>query len=264
MRRRAREQGGTMKMREPQRTIARVLICMNEGEPTAALDYVSRSKKNKCWESATKGQLEAELRDWWRATDVDKRQAYLVLDESNRKMHRAILQARRFAVDGTLEAWVDTQNVQKGINPAPGVVMEQAVALKRRLGVEAPVGRQSSRRWLQRWRRRRGIHLRRENVRERLSADEMRRKATHRAARKLSTGWSGFLLGGVRAPKNGDHFLGTKSSPPLFVVIKIAPRKWPPFFAGPRRQSGTQELLSVFSGRRFVEVEQLPAALRPA
>ena len=44
MKRRAREQGGPMKIGEPQRTIARVLVCMNNGDPTAAIEYVSRSR----------------------------------------------------------------------------------------------------------------------------------------------------------------------------------------------------------------------------
>ena len=64
MKRRARERGGPMKIREPQRSIARVLVCMNNGEPTAAVEYVSRSKKTRCWDAASKQQLEADLRDW--------------------------------------------------------------------------------------------------------------------------------------------------------------------------------------------------------
>ena len=174
-----------MKMREAQRSIARVLVCMNNGEPTAAVGYVSRSQKTRCWDAASKQQLEADLRDWWSATDVDTRQTYLVVDERNAAMHKAIVQAKRFAVDGTLEAWVDTQNVQKGINPAPGIVMQQAAAVKRRIWVEQPANRPSSRRWLQRWRRRCGIQLRRGNVRERLSVEQMHGKVMHGRNRGL-------------------------------------------------------------------------------
>ena len=119
MKRRAREQGGPMKIRESQRSIARVLFCMSNGEPAAAVEYVSRSSKTRCLDASSKGQLEADLREWWRATDVDTCQTYLVVDETNPEMHKAIVQARRFAVDSTLEAWVDIQNVQKGIKPGP-------------------------------------------------------------------------------------------------------------------------------------------------
>ena len=188
MKRRAREQGGPMKIREPQRSIARVLVCTNNGEPTAADKYVSRSNKTKCWDAASKGQLEADLRDWWRATDVGTRQTYPVVDETNGRMHKAIVQARRFAVDGTLGAWVDTQNVQKGINPAPGIVMRQAVAVERHIGVEHPANRRSSRRWLQRWRRQCGTQLRRGNAREKLSVHQKHGKVKHGAAPQSSWG----------------------------------------------------------------------------
>ena len=81
MKRRARQHGGPMKIREPQRTIARVLVCMNNGDPTAALHYVSRSSKTRCLDAWSKADLEAELREWWTATDVDARRTHLVVDE---------------------------------------------------------------------------------------------------------------------------------------------------------------------------------------
>ena len=168
-----------------------MLVCLNNGEPTAAVEYVARSNKTTCWDAVRKGKLEADLRDWWKAADVETRQRHVVVDESNRK---AIVQAKRFVVDGTLEEWVDSQNVQKGINPVPAIVLQEAVAVKRRIGVEHPANRQSSRRWLQRWRRRRGIRLRRGNVREHLTRDQMHRKVTHGAAQKSTGGSTGFGL----------------------------------------------------------------------
>ena len=198
--RRARGQGqcGPMKLRESQRSIARVLVCMKNGEPTAAVQYVARSQRTRCCDAASKEQLEADLRDWWRATDVEERQTYLVVDETNAKMRKAIVQAKRFAVDGTLEAWVDIQNVQKGINPAPAIVMQQAVAVKRRFGLEHPACRRSSRRWLQRWRHRCGIQLRRGLVQEQLSVHQMHGKVMHGAAPKSSWGVGWLWVG--RAP----------------------------------------------------------------
>merc|ERR1712015_59142 len=97
------------------------------------------------------------------------------MDEANPVMRKAIVQAKRFAVDGTLEAWVESQNVQKGINPAPGNVMQQAVAVKSRIGLEHSANRRTSRKWLYRWRRRCGMQLRRGHVREMLSMQEMHR-----------------------------------------------------------------------------------------
>ena len=175
-------------------------------------------------EETSKGQLEADLREWWRATDVDTRQRYLVVDETNAAMHKAIVQARRFAVDSSLEAWVDVQKVQKGINPAPGMAMQLAVAVKRRIGVEHPANRRSSWRWLQRRRCRCGIQLRRGNVRERLSVDQMHGKVIHGAARRSSRGVGWFWVGGVEVEKNDDRVPVAKSRPPLSVVIKTGPR----------------------------------------
>ena len=113
----------------------------------------------------------------------------------------AASQARRFVVDSSLEAWVDVQNVQKGINPAPGNVMGQASVVKRHVGVEHPANRQSCRRWLQRWLRRCGIQPRHGIVRERLSVDQMQGKVTHGAAQRSirCLGW--FWLGGVESEK---------------------------------------------------------------
>ena len=201
MKRLARQQGGPMDIGEAQRRVARVLVCMSNGEPTAAVEYLCRSKKTRCWDVARKGQVETDLRLWWRGTDDGTRQTYLVMDDTNRMMHQAIIRARRFSVDGTLETWVDTQNVQKGINPAPSIVMQQAVAVKRRIGVEHTANHRSDRRWLQRWRRRRGVQLRRGIVREQLSVDKMHRKVSQGAAQKSSWGAGCFWVGGVRGGK---------------------------------------------------------------
>ena len=152
MKRHARQHCAPMKLREPQRTIARVLVCMNNGELAAAMQYVSRSSRTRCLNAGRKAALEAELLDWWTATDVDTLLTHLEMDESKQRMHKAIAQARRFAVDNTLEGWVEIQNVKKGINPAPNIFMQQAVAEKRRLGLDHPANHRSVRKWLQRWR----------------------------------------------------------------------------------------------------------------
>ena len=185
LKRRAREECGPIKLRPAQKSIARVLVCLNNGEPSLAVEYVARSNKTTSWDGVRKGKLEADLRDWWKAADVETRQRRVVVDESNRK---AIVQAKRFVVDGTLEEWVDSQNAQKGINPVPAIVLQEAVAVKRRLGVEHTANRESCRRWLQRWRRRRGLQLRRGNVREHLTRDQMHGKVTHGAAQKSTGG----------------------------------------------------------------------------
>ena len=107
----------------------------SEGASEEVSEGATEGPSEEASEEASKGQVEAALREGWSGTDDEARQAHLVLDESDRMMHKAILHARRFAVDGVLETSMDSQNVEKGINPVPGFVMEQAIGLKRRLGL---------------------------------------------------------------------------------------------------------------------------------
>merc|ERR1711884_596952 len=95
-------------------------------------------------------------------------------------MHNTFKQARRFTVDAGLEAWVEEQNVQKGINPAPGLLLRQASTLKAFHGVSVAGTRRGERRWMQRWRSRRGLRLREFPAQERLSAEQMQGKVRHR------------------------------------------------------------------------------------
>ena len=95
-------------------------------------------------------------------------------------MQNAFKQAERFSVDAGLEAWVEDQNVQKGINPAPSLLLRQASMLKASLGASSAPTRRGERRWMQRWRARRGLQLRRFPAQERLPVDLMQRKVCHR------------------------------------------------------------------------------------
>ena len=96
------------------------------------------------------------------------------------KVQKAFKQAQRFNVDAGLEAWVEDQNVQKGINPAPSLLLRQASMLKASLGVDAAGTRRGERRWMQRWRARRGLQLRKFPAQERLPVDLMQRKVRYR------------------------------------------------------------------------------------
>jgi len=119
LKRRVSTQGGDVRLRDTHCSIARVLVCMRNGEPTAAVDNVSRSCKTRCLNATGRAPLEADLRGWWRGTAAATRRTYLVEDGAKVKLYKAIKQARRFVVDTDLEAWVDDQNVRKGINPFP-------------------------------------------------------------------------------------------------------------------------------------------------
>ena len=168
------------RLREPQRTTARILVAMHHGEPTAAMDYIRSKRKGKDFDHTMATQAEAELREWWRGADDATKHAHRIREGASIKMQNAFKQAQRFNVDAGLEAWVEDQNVQKGINPAPSLVLGQASMLKASLGVKAAGTRKGERRWMQRWRARRGLRLRQFPAQEHLPVELMQRKVRHR------------------------------------------------------------------------------------
>ena len=170
---------GKFRLREPQRTTARILVAMHQGELTAAMDYIQRKRKDKGLDHTMAAQAESELREWWRGADDATKQSHRVKEGTSLKMQSAFKQAERFSVDAGLEAWVEDQNVQKGINPAPSLLLRQASMLKASLGVNSAPSRRGERRWMQRWRTRRGLQLRKFPAQERLPVDQMQRKVRH-------------------------------------------------------------------------------------
>ena len=175
------------RLREPQRTTARILMAMHHGEPTAAMDYIRSKRKGKDFDHTMATQAEAELREWWRGADDATKHAHRIKEGASIKMQNAFKQAQRFNVDAGLEAWVEDQNVQKGINPAPSLLLRQASMLKASLGVNAAGTRKGERRWMQRWRARRGLQLRKFPAQERLPVELMQRKVPHREGRYVPT-----------------------------------------------------------------------------
>ena len=147
---------GKFRLHEPQRTTARILLAMHYGEPTAAMDYIRSKRKGKDLDHTMATQAEAELREWWRGADDATKHAHRIREGASIKMKNAFKQAQRFNVDAGLEAWVEDQNVQKGINPVPSLLLQQASMLKASLGVKVAGTRRGERRWMQRWRARRG------------------------------------------------------------------------------------------------------------
>ena len=185
-------------LREPQRTTARILVAMYHGEPTAAMDYVLSKRRRKGLDHTSIAQAETELKDWWRRVDDATKRSHLVMNGASIKMQNAYKQAQRFSVELNLEEWVDDQNVHKGINPSPALVLRQASMLQASKGVSTASSRRGQRRWLQRWRKRRGLQLRKFAVQERLPVDQMQRKVELRegcrkktVTRKLGNTWQG-------------------------------------------------------------------------
>ena len=123
-----------------QRSTARAIMAMRDGEPTAALAFLKSKHKGEPTAAAAWVEVEADLQAWWVSADEATKNAHTLLDETNRRLHTAIQQAQRFIVDEELESWVADQNVGKGINPVPGVTLQEAGRLKRRLRSGRPEG----------------------------------------------------------------------------------------------------------------------------
>ena len=177
LRRQGRRHKG-IKVTAGQRSTARVLMAMRNGEPTAAMVFLHSKHKGEPTAAAAWVDVEAELHAWWVSADEATKNAHTHLDDTNGRLHMAIQQARRFVVDEELESWVADQNVGKGINPVPGITLQEAGRLKRRFGVEETKTRRDARQWMQRWRRRRGLRLRKFPTIEPLTTDDMHGKAS--------------------------------------------------------------------------------------
>ena len=123
-------------------------------------------------------EMESELREWWISADENTKTKHRNISDANQNMHNAIKAAQRFIVDDDLESWVAHQNVSKGINPAPALTLQEARVVKERMGVQAPPTHRGARQWLQRWRRRRELRLRKFPVLEPLDERDMHGKAS--------------------------------------------------------------------------------------
>ena len=98
-------------------------MVLQVGEPTVAVRFLTVASRTG---TITDARKDAEgLRTWWLGCSLEARNL-LVQEESMTPYGRAALnRARRFLVESDLEAWVDSQNVDKGITPHSALVMER-------------------------------------------------------------------------------------------------------------------------------------------
>ena len=175
---RQRRSGGKLQICTGQRNAAQALMVMRDGEPTAAMAFLK--SKCKCVNPDATGwvELETDLRAWWISADDDTKKKHTQIHDTNRELHSAIEQARRFIVDEELEIWVADQNVSKGINPVPAITLREASLVKRRIGVDETKTHRGARQWMQRWRRRRGLRLRKFAASEPMEKKDLHGKAS--------------------------------------------------------------------------------------
>ena len=116
---------------------------------------------------------------WWLSADAVTKEMHIVMSDRNGDMHTAIRKATRFKVDIELEAWVEDQNMQKGISPVPSVFLRRANEMKAAHGLQIPKTHKGSRKWMARWRVRRAVKLRLLPARERIAVEDKHQKVTH-------------------------------------------------------------------------------------
>ena len=217
---RKRTRDARVRISKAQESTARALMMMRAGEPTAAMAFL-RSKHEDADANATRwDDVESDLRAWCNSADEDTRNRHAQIGATNEEMHSAIRRAQRFIADEDLEAWVVHQNVHKGINPRPATTLREANLVKQHLGVEAPRTHRGARQWLRRWRRRRGLRLRRFPALEPMEKKDMHGKAGAQ----------------TDAEKKGTHPL----LPPLELVVSKCKKKRP--FSGRRFKAALREV----------------------
>ena len=175
-------------LREPALSIARALVVAHAGEPTAPAEYVRRSRRGAHSDTGALDMtaVKNELRAWWAGADATTRERYRVISDDNVCLHNAIRTANKFMIDAELEGWVENQNIQKGISPAPGVMISRANEIKTKFGVLTAKSRKGCRKWVARWRRRRSVHLRSLPTQQKISEEEMHGKVIDEAHHRRS------------------------------------------------------------------------------
>ena len=214
--------------------VARVLVVLRGGEPTAAMDYLRRGSRGKDRAAVVTDTVEAELRTWWRESSWGARRLLINVEGADRKKKWAIGKARRFLAECNLDMWAEWQNMSKGITPMSSLVLAKGNHELRIYGVACARTRKAGFQWLRRWRRRHGVRLKRLRPCDAPRGEELREKARvrgqPRSHRFRGRGQPISGSGRCRVQKTGDrfsvHFLG----PRLRVAKENGPGKRPRFF----------------------------------
>ena len=122
-----------------------------------------------------------------------------------------IEQAQRLILDVELKSGAADENVSKGMDPVPAITLREAPIVERRFGVVAARTNRGAREWMQLWRHRRGLTLRKFPAIEPLEEKDMHGKASARIDAKKSISrfhffWPPMSAWGKRRPFFGPAF----------------------------------------------------------
>lgn len=155
--------------------IAQVLLVLARGEPTAAMTFVRSKSSDKHDVDSFLAQIQIRLTAWWEATEEHVRNRLIESNDEN-PPSQALSAARKFLVDYKLEAWVEEQNLTRGLSPLSSLVANQARILARENGATLPTKKCSWKKWMQRFRLKHGLRLKVQPTKEPLTEHEMHAK----------------------------------------------------------------------------------------
>ena len=95
---------GHLQITAGQRTTARALMVMRDGEPTAAMTFLRSKHKGPVPIATHWADMESELREWWISADEDTKTKHRNISDATQNMRNAIKAAQRFIVDDDLES----------------------------------------------------------------------------------------------------------------------------------------------------------------
>ena len=189
---------------------ARALMALQNGEPTASIRFLATASRKSSDMDIT--QQANSVRTWWRSSTLQERTR--ITDEAvlTPPERAALTRARKFLFEADLEAWVDTQNVGKGITPRSAVVLEAADAMSagRELQMLARRKRKYAFQWLRRWRQRWAVHVASMAVNEVLPVPQLQEKARRYEGGRRGPGRTPWpaknQVQGRTVGKKGGHF----------------------------------------------------------
>lgn len=211
------------------RSVALRVLALADSNFAAAVEYVRW--KGRCTTSQ-------EVQAWDAALSVDARQQLLDPPADQPREARQLAEARKFIAERLVVAWVRKQNVQRGIAPTPGAILNEFA------GSAGPAGRRSSRhKWLRRLTGRWGGRKCVFGIGDQLTKESFEQKVRLGVATRFAF----MLCFGVR-------FLGRNAAPKLIPRSKVLVT-WP--------ENGAA-LWALFSGRCSSQKPNLVVARKKA
>ena len=242
---------------------ARALMALQNGEPTASIRFLATAaRKSSDMDIA---QQADSVRTWWCSSTLQERTR--ITDEAvlTPPERAALTRARKFLFEADLEAWVDNQNVGKGITPRSAVVLEAADAMSagRELPMRAIRKRKCAFQWLRRWRQRWAVHVASMAANEVLPVPQLQEKARRYGRGRRGPGRTPWPTKnqdhGGTVEEKGGHFPAPKLGSRVMLTHKTGPES-DPHFSRPALPS--LDPLRSPRGCSAVEVVQLPARKR--